>query len=99
MNEYQCANITNNSDILVFVGSNVTLQCTCDNDTIQWYYSETNNSSEILTLVSVEQSNSDEYTCIGQIQNVPYSINVTVYSKSLNFLNFIYYHITTISLL
>ena len=99
MNEYQYTNITDNSDILVFVGSNITLQCTCNNDTIQWHYSETNSSSEILTLVSVEQSNSDEYTCIGQIQNVPYSINVTVYSKSLNFPNSIYYHITNISLL
>ena len=81
VNEYQHTNVTNNTNILVYVGSNVTLQCICDNDTVQWYYNEKYISSEILTLVSVEQSNSDVYTSNRQIQNVSYKINITVYSK------------------
>ena len=82
-NENQYTKVINNSDILVYVGSYITLKCICDNDTVQWYYNGTNSSSGILTLVSLNQSDSDVYTCKGQIQNVPYNINIIVYSKSI----------------
>ena len=83
MNEYQHTNISNNSNILVYVGSNVTLQCSCGNTTEHWYYNRANNSDGVLTLVSVKQSNSGVHTCMGQIHNVPFNINITVYSKSI----------------
>ena len=75
--------ITNNSDILVYVGNNVTLQCICDNNTVQWYYNGTYISSGILTLVSLKHVDSGVYTCKGQIQDVSHSIDITVYSKSI----------------
>ena len=81
INKVQLTYITNNSDIMVYASSNVSLQCTCDNDTVQWYYNETNSSSRILTLISLKQSKKDEYTCKGQIQNIPHNINVIAYSK------------------
>ena len=81
VNEYQHTNVTNNSNILVYVGSNITLQCTCDNDIVQCYYNEKNISGGTFTLDSAEQLNSSIYTCKGQIQNVSYNINITVYSK------------------
>ena len=75
--------ITNNSDILVYVGSKVTLQCICDNDTVQWYYNGTNISDGTLALMLLKQSNSSIYTCKGQIQTVSYNIIFTVYIKSV----------------
>ena len=72
--------ITDYTNILIYVGSNIALQCICDNDTVQWYYNETYISDETLTLVSVEHVDSGVYTCKGQI--VSRSINITIYSKS-----------------
>ena len=82
--------ITDYTNILVYVGSDITLQCICDNDTVQWYYNWTYSSDETLTLVSVEHVDSGVYTCKGQIQNVSHSINIIVYSKSI----FILYTLT-----
>ena len=83
VNEEQFTTITNNSDILIYVGSKVTLQCICENDTVQWYYNGTNTSDGTLALMSLKQSNSGIYTCKGKIQTIPYNINFTVYSKSV----------------
>ena len=88
--------ITDYTNILVYVGSNVTLQCICDNDTVQLYYNWTYSSNETLTLVSMEHINSGVYTCKGQIQNVSHSINIIVYSKSIKPLFYTYLHIPCI---
>ena len=83
VNEKQFTNNINNSDLFVYVGSNVTLQCVCDNDTVQWYYNGTNISDGMLALMSLKQLNSGIYTCKGHIKTAPYSIIFTVYSKSI----------------
>ena len=82
MNEKQFTNIINNSDFFVYAGSNVILQCICDNDTVQWYYNGTSISDGMLALMSLELLNSGIYTCKGQIQTASYNIIFTVYSKS-----------------
>lgn len=68
-------------DTLVYVGSNVTLQCDCDNNTMQWYYNEKWIGNISIVLNSALQSDSGEYSCIGQEDDKPYYINITVYCK------------------
>ena len=83
MNEKQFTKINSNNNFFVYVGSNVTVQCICDNDTVQLYYNGTNFSDGTLALMILKQSNNGIYTCKGKIQTVPYNINFIVYSKSV----------------
>ena len=85
--------ITDYTNILVYVGNNLALQCICDDDTVQLYYNWVYSFDETLTLDSVEHVDSGVYTCNGQIQNVSRSINIIVYSKSIKPLFYTYLHI------
>ena len=70
--------------VYVYVGSSISLQCTCsNNETIEWYYNGSliENTSINITLISVSQSDSGLYSCIEQDQNMTYEINITVYCK------------------
>ena len=83
MNEKQFTEVNSNNSFFVYVGSNVTVQCICDNDTVQLYFNGTNISDGTLGLMLLKQSNNGIYTCKGKIQTVSYNINFTVYSKSV----------------
>ena len=70
--------------VYVYVGSNVSLQCTCsNNETVEWYYNGSwmENTNINIVLRSVSQSDSGLYSCIEQDQNMTYVINITVYCK------------------
>ena len=70
--------------VYVYVGSNVSLQCTCSsNETVEWYYNRSlmENTSIDIVLRSVSQSDSGLYSCIEQEQNMTYEVNITVYCK------------------
>ena len=69
--------------VYVYVGSSISLQCTCfNNETIEWYYNGSlmENTSINIVLISVSQSDSGLYSCVYE-KNMTYEINITVYCK------------------
>ena len=74
--------VPDNEDILVYVGNNVTLRCSCENNTILWtnlsgFVDYVNES--ILTLVSVLKNDSGIYSC--EENSTSNGINITIYCK------------------
>ena len=68
----------------VYVGSNISLHCTCsNNELVEWHYNGRlmENTSIIIVLRSMSQSDSGLYSCIELEQNMTYEINITVYCK------------------
>ena len=74
--------VLDSEDILVYVGNNVTLECSCENNTILWtklsgFVEDTEKS--ILTFVSVLKNISGMYSC--EENSTSNGMNITVYCK------------------
>ena len=80
--EIQVNGVNVSTLVYVYVGSNISLQCTCsNNETIELYYNGGLMENTSIVLISVSQSDSGLYSCIEQEQNMTYEINITVYCK------------------